>query len=300
MTRRMYDASFPPPDPHLEVCGFYIGGDTPHAWTDAEIAAQSARWRLPIYVCDNPGQRNAAADAAQAVAWLRAHEVPAGCAVALDYETAINSGYVLTFDQVVRAAGWTLLLYGSLSTVTQNVRPSAGYWTASWTTAPHMDADAAATQYASDIQLHTGYDLSLVADSLVLWDTQDPPVTPEDAMPAFQTGEIKPGFHIDANGVEHPDATTQLVVPPAGGGAAGWGNAWLSLGCDFGAVTVRVAVKVTGTPGWGVSLHAIAAGDDRLSIPLPAGVGKISLGRVAQSASDDPAVPAAWLLEYAA
>jgi len=174
----MYDASTPPPDPHLEVCGFYIGGDTPHVWTDAEISGQSARWRLPIYVCDNPAQRNPQIDAAVAVAWLRAHDVPAGSAVALDYETAINSLYVNVFNQTVVAAGWTLLLYGSLDSVTQNPRPSAGYWTASWTGEPHMDAGAAATQYASDTQLGIDYDLSLVTDSLTLWDTQPPAPNP--------------------------------------------------------------------------------------------------------------------------
>jgi hypothetical protein len=147
-------------------------------WTDAEIAGQSARWRLPSYVCDNPAQRNAAADAADAVAWLRAHHVPAGSALALDYEEAIDADYVTTFDQVVRAAGWTLLLYGALDFVTQNPRPSAGYWTASWTGEPHMDAVAAATQYASDTQLGIGYDLSLVGDALVLWDTQPAAPTP--------------------------------------------------------------------------------------------------------------------------
>jgi hypothetical protein len=171
----MYDASTPSPDPHLEVCGFYIGGDTPHVWTDEEIVGQSARWRLPIYVCDDPAKRNPSSDAADAVAWLRAHNVPAGSALGLDFETAVDGAYVTAFDTVVRAAGWTLLLYGSLSTVVQNPRPSAGYWTASWSGEPHMDADAAATQYASDTQLGIGYDLSLVADSLVLWDTQDPP-----------------------------------------------------------------------------------------------------------------------------
>lgn len=180
MTRTLYDAAFPPPDPRLDVCGFYIGGDTPHVWSDAEIAGQSARWRLPIYVCDNPGSRDAATDAAQAVAWLRAHQVPAGCAVALDYETAVNGSYVTTFDRAILAAGWTTLLYGSLSTVTQNPRPSAGYWTASWTQRAHLDPGAAATQWASDTQLGKPYDLSEVSDSLVLWDTQAPAPQEDD------------------------------------------------------------------------------------------------------------------------
>lgn len=299
MARRMYDASSPPPDPHLDVCGFYIGGDTPHVWTDGEIDGQSARWRLPIYVCDNPARRNPTADAGQAVAWMRAHGVPAGCALALDFETAVDAAYVTAFDKVVRSAGWTLLLYGSLSSVTQNPRPSAGYWTASWTGSPHLDPGAAATQYISDTQLGRPYDLSEVSDGLALWDTQAPvpPSPSEDDMPAFQTGEVKPGFYTDANGTVTESNATVLTVPPSGGGALGWGPAWLSLGCDFASVQLRVALKVDGQPGWAINVYTIAPTEDRLSIPLPAGTGKISIARIAQSAADDPATACAWLIE---
>jgi hypothetical protein len=189
VTRTMYDAAYPPPDPHLDVCAFYVGGDTPHVWSDAEIGAQSARWRLPIYACSNPGSRNASSDAAEAVRWLRAHSVPAGTAVALDYETSVDGSYVTAFDAAIRAAGWTLLLYGSLSSVTRNPRPSAGYWTASWTGAVHLDGGAAATQWASDTQLGKPYDLSEVTDTLVLWDTQAP--RPEDDMTPDQANQLQ-------------------------------------------------------------------------------------------------------------
>jgi hypothetical protein len=178
VTRTMYDAAYPPPDPHLDVCAFYIGGDTPHVWSDSEIAAQSARWRLPIYACSNPASRNPTSDSAAAVAWLRAHGVPRGSALALDYETAVDAGYLTTFDKEVVAAGWRVLVYGSLSSVTQNPQPSAGFWTASWTGAAHLDPGAAATQWASDTMLAKPYDLSQVADSLVLWDTKLPVPAP--------------------------------------------------------------------------------------------------------------------------
>lgn len=208
MTRRLYDASSPPPDPHLDVCGFYIGGDTPHVWTDAEINAQSARWRLPIYTCDNPGQRDPVADATAACAWMIRHQVPKGSALGLDYETAINAAYVTTFDRVVRGMGWTVLLYGSLSSVVNNPRPSAGYWTASWTTVPHLDNGAAATQYISDTQLGRGYDLSEVTDSLVLWDTRPPAPTPPPPKP------------LDAT-VTHIISVTPDPTLPAGNTTAG-------------------------------------------------------------------------------
>lgn len=180
--RTMYDAAWPPADPHLDVCAFYIGGDTPHVWTDAEIAGQSARWRLPIYTCDNPGSRNPTNDANSAVAWLRSHSVPLGSALALDYETAVDGAYLTSFDNVVKAAGYKTMVYGSLSYVMQNPRPSAGYWTADWTTQPHLNSGAMATQYISDTQLNKSYDLSVVSDSLVLWDT-NPPAPPGPAIP---------------------------------------------------------------------------------------------------------------------
>lgn len=265
MTRRMYDAANPPPDPRLEVCGFYIGGDTPHVWTDREIAGQSARWRLPIYTCDNPGQRNPTADAGQAVAWLRSHGVPAGCAVALDFETAVNAGYVTTFDSVVRSAGWTVLLYGSLSSVTRNPRPSAGYWTASWTGAPHLDPGAAATQYIGDTQLGKPYDLSEVSDALVLWDTR-----PQHASTAAGTRNWRRDMHID---LEPGDA--KVFTPPA---AVLGGTCTLTLANDFGSAEVRVAVYSFGAKGWsGITTHTVASADGAVSIPLTGDANKISL-----------------------
>jgi hypothetical protein len=170
--RTMYDWSSVPADPHLDVSAFYIGGDTPHVATASEIASQSARWRLPIYTCDNPGSRNPTNDANSAVAWLRSHSVPLGCTLALDYELAVDASYLNAFDSVVVAAGYKTMVYGSLSYVTQNPRPSGGYWTADWTAAPHLNSGAMATQYISDVQLNKSYDLSVVSDSLVLWDTQ--------------------------------------------------------------------------------------------------------------------------------
>jgi len=256
VTRRMYDAAYPPADPHLDVCGFYIGpaGDTPHIWSDAEIRGQSARWRLPIYVCDNPAQRNPTSDAAEAVAWLRAHHVPAGCALALDYEMAVNGGYVTAFDKAVRAAGWTLLLYGSLSYVIQNPRPSAGYWTASWTGVPHLDSGAAATQYIGDTQLGKPYDLSEVADSLILWDTQS------HASAVTGTRNWRNDVHIDLA----PGGATCLTPPAAALG----GSCDLLLSCDFGDAVIRVAVFSFATQSWTVTDHAISStgGTDRIAL----------------------------------
>ena len=262
MARRMYDASSPPPDPHLDVCGFYIGGDTPHVWTDGEIDGQSARWRLPIYVCDNPARRNPTADAGQAVAWMRAHGVPAGCALALDFETAVDAAYVTAFDKVVRSAGWTLLLYGSLSSVTQNPRPSAGYWTASWTGSPHLDPGAAATQYISDTQLGRPYDLSEVSDALVLWDTR-----------ASQFGPTPRDWRNDMH-IDLAKGDAKVFTPPA---AVLGGTCTLLLSCDFGDAVIRVAIRSFSSGAWSVTDHSITAAGGAESTPLTADANKVSL-----------------------
>src|SRR6266498_2611689 len=54
--RRMFDAAYPPTSPpNWEAVAFYLGGNTPHVWTDSEIERQPARWRLPIFVRSHDG-----------------------------------------------------------------------------------------------------------------------------------------------------------------------------------------------------------------------------------------------------
>ncbi len=174
--RRMWDAAFPPTaPPDWEVVAGYCGGNTPHVWTDAEWARQQARWRLPIFTRSTGGDPNI--DAAQAVRWLRAHGVPPGCCVALDYETRIDAGYLRTFDWIVAQAGYRTLLYGSLGTVLRNPKPSGGYWVADWpgpgeTAHPHLVAGSAATQWSGSGPFGGAYDPNLVADTTPLWDIQ--------------------------------------------------------------------------------------------------------------------------------
>lgn len=178
MTRRMYDAAYPPSNPpSTDVVAFYIGGDTPHPWTADEIDQQSARYRLPIFVRSNPSSSAAAPDANETISWLRANKAPQGCAVALDLETAVHPTYVTTYDHLVHAAGWVVLAYGSIGTVFANPRTSGGYWVANPTGSPHMAPGAVATQWAFDTQLGHPWDLSDVADSVPLWDTHAGPTT---------------------------------------------------------------------------------------------------------------------------
>lgn len=183
MTRTMGDSAYPPKSyPNVDAWAFYIGGDTPHIWTPAEVAAIPARWRLPIWTRSNPGApAEGAYEGALAATRARALGMPAaGCAVALDYETAQDDAYLTAFDTAMSAIGYRTLLYGSLSTVTGNRAPSAGYWVAHYTGAPHMETGSAATQWTDDVGLGTDYDLSLVADELALWDTRPAP-TPAPA-----------------------------------------------------------------------------------------------------------------------
>lgn len=117
--------------------------------------------------------------------------------------------------------------------------------------------------------------------------TSDPK---DDDMPAFATGEVKPGA----------GEVTVVLPPPANMGTAGWGNVWFSLGCDFGKTTVRVAVFTHGQ-GWSHIYEDVlvdAAGDrvNPFGGPLPTGVQKISVTR-GKNPGDNPDVPLAYLVE---
>lgn len=169
--RQMYDAAFPPGSPPgWEAVAGYIGGNTPHVWTDAEWKSQPARWRLPIFTRSHGGDPSA--DAHAATSWMTAHHVPKGACVALDFETRVDAGYLRSFDSIVVRAGWKVLLYGSRSFVLKNPKPSGGYWVADWTGNPFLYPGSAATQWASDVMLGKPWDASLVADSTPLWDTR--------------------------------------------------------------------------------------------------------------------------------
>lgn len=114
-----------------------------------------------------------------------------------------------------------------------------------------------------------------------------PAPTTEDDMPAFATGEIKPGA----------GAVTMICPPPANMGA-GWGNVWFSLGSDFGDAHVRVAIFTHGE-GWSHITDDVLVPrtGDRVNPfggPLPTGVQKISVTRGA-----GPDVPLAYLVEAA-
>jgi len=159
---KMFDASVPPasaPAGYRAVAG-YIGGDTPHVWTEAEWRRFEQLHKLPIWVRSNPTQVDAEADAFGALQRLYQLRVPRGITVAIDLETAVDSGYVRRFHSVMRWAGFYAWVYGSASTVFGN--PSAdGYWVADYAGKgpflyPHRFVKA--TQYDNG----PNYDSSLV------------------------------------------------------------------------------------------------------------------------------------------
>jgi surface antigen len=169
--RGMYDAAYPPSvPPKLAVVAGYIGGNTPHVWTDAEWADQmaksGAKYKLPIFVRSTGG--DPVADATAAVAWALKRGQPKGTLIALDYETRIDATYLNTFDAKVVANGYKTIVYGSRSFVMQNPKPSGGYWTATWDNVFHLDSGATITQYGGDTQGEP-YDLNAVADNAPLW-----------------------------------------------------------------------------------------------------------------------------------
>jgi hypothetical protein len=173
----MWDAAYPPANPpQAAAVAGYIGGATPNIWSDAEwnvaLSRSGARYRLPIFVRVPPTTRDPRVEARWCAQWAENHRQPHGTLICLDYETAINAAYVNAFDDVLVAAGYKCILYGSRNAVMQNPRPSGGYWTATWNNVPHIDTGATITQYGGDVTLGQPYDLSLVADSAPLWDIQ--------------------------------------------------------------------------------------------------------------------------------
>ena len=171
-TLTFYDAAYPPAHPPKTdgVC-IYIGGDTPHVWSLADIASQHARYRLPIFVRSNPPGPGAAADVATAVAMLHLIGAQHGTLVAWDTEIAADAAYIGGVYVRLAAAGYKLIVYGSQSAVMGNQNPDGLYWGADWTDTPHLHSGDQMTQYVS----YPAYDEDLAQASLPFWDTRPAP-----------------------------------------------------------------------------------------------------------------------------
>lgn len=179
-TLTMWDASnLPDPQPVVPVGAFYLGGDTPHVYTDAQVAAIRARWGLPIWTGFDH-QSDGQLEAEKVVAWLRAHHWKPGTLVGLDTEDLVIPGFIGPFNAVVTAAGWLVLHYESKSSDGGNPPTSGGRWSADWTGIPHLRPGDRATQYVPGAWLNQPYDLSLMLASAPLHEL-NPPVTHRQA-----------------------------------------------------------------------------------------------------------------------
>lgn len=190
-TLSMYDASVPPlRPPGTDVVGIYAGGDTPHIWTPNEIAEQKARYRLPIWVRSNPSPSMALSDADRLGIWLRSHDAPNHIAVLLDLETAITRTYVELFATLMMQNSFFVLVYGSSSTLFKN--PVCGGYFLANPGPPVIPSGCVAVQYADNVP--PGVDLSVIYDSVPLWDTnpQPSPSTGGSAMAVSPTVSFRP------------------------------------------------------------------------------------------------------------
>lgn len=172
-----YDAAFPPVETDRPISDgflFYVGGDTPHVWTTAEITEQPAQLGMGVWVRSNPEGYDGRVEAGEMVTALRALGVPTSTMHLLDIETAIDPGYVNAFGGEMVSAGYALSVYGSVSTIKDNP-PWGGYFVSNPTGVAHMvdEAGVIATQYL----FTTAYDLSIVSKNVPLWN-KNKSVTP--------------------------------------------------------------------------------------------------------------------------
>src|ERR1039458_2689773 len=127
----MKDSAYPSTGgPVTDIILIYIGGDTPHPWSNADIDSQPERYRLPTWVRSDPTGYNGTTEAGIVAAWLRAHGVPSRKSVVLDLEISADVGYVNAFNLAMRAAGYKTMKYGSMGTIWNNPQTDGGTFVA--------------------------------------------------------------------------------------------------------------------------------------------------------------------------
>jgi hypothetical protein len=154
----------------IDGIAFYIGGDTPHVWTVEELEKCPYRYRLPIFVRDNMSTANPQQDAAYAIVQLKnEYMAPEHTVLAIDTETSADPGYIRAFYEVVNAAGYTLIDYGSQAYLFQNENPDGYYWGADWLVPPDraVQSGEVGTQYLS----MSTFDEDIMSTIMPFWDT---------------------------------------------------------------------------------------------------------------------------------
>lgn len=207
-----YDASTPVYPTGFDAAMFYIGGDTPHVWSDMEVMALQTRYKVPIYTRAPVAGHSGVNDAEEALSWMMRHQQPYGTVVVLDFETTVDPLYAMDFDAAVTRAGYRSSIYGSESSLFQNHLPSAGYFLAR-PGATELDPRTMATQYAMDVN-NGAWDESFINPVWPMWDTM-PYLTGEDGdmilIAVKQDGDINPGIFVLSGGLyAHVDSTDDL------------------------------------------------------------------------------------------
>ncbi len=210
-----YDAAFPPANPpKTDVVLFYAGGDTPHVWTMDEIAAQPARWRLPIFVRSDPWSKMGPVDAKIMLDSLTRIGCPSGVTTVLDLETAVTRQYVLGYGAGMHAAGFLVIVYGSRTTVMSNPALD-GYFVATW---GHSTAALPPGWAAMQYENLPAWDLDLITSSLPLWDTGPPaPETGDPDMILVRTTTSGAIVLLDGGTATHLDGPTSVAAFQAAG-----------------------------------------------------------------------------------
>jgi hypothetical protein len=213
-TLTFFDSAYPLSSyPDANGFCFYIGGDTPHVWSVAEVAVLKSKYAylLPIFVRSNPPGPGAGADVSAAVAQLQAIGAPKGCLVAWDMEMAADAAYILSVSVGMAAAGYPIIVYGSESDVLGNDNPDGLYWGADWTDVAHLAGPDEMTQYVS----FSADDESEADSSLPFWATRGPAPKPAvtPAFPYPATGYLgvessDPDCHSGYNASDRPHIET--------------------------------------------------------------------------------------------
>lgn len=187
-----YDAAYPAATPPVktQVVEVYIGGDTPHVWTDADIARQTAEYLLPVFVRSNPPGPGVVSDYTDIVNAFRSHGWPTdGKAVMMDIEVANATTYLLPLASRLHAIGMKVLVYGSRSALPLNPILD-GRIDANPGTPAHVDTGDDGTQY------YWGgtYDLDVFDVKIRPWliDRVSSKATVVDTPPVKSTVENKP------------------------------------------------------------------------------------------------------------
>lgn len=185
-TVTVMDAAFlPSVMPEAAGFAFYLpGGDQFHAWPASDIkrARKKYTYALPVFVQANLSGSNGSADGHTAATLAEAAGFTDG-GLALDIETAVSPAYVVAFQRVVEDLGYTMILYGSESTVFHN--PAELYWTGHFGVTS-LDAGAIATQFKTTDTYDMSWFETDVAKRLLYPKgiVQTPPESEEDVLVA--------------------------------------------------------------------------------------------------------------------